>query len=307
MISVICNHLNLFKYAPLTLQSIKNQNFIDYEIIVIDAGSDNYNLDSLKKYCQSNKKIRIIQQIDDGPNYGYNTGIMQSKGDILLFVNISDYIEPNLFKRALSYFETDQDILSVAGGYNHLTESGEILKKQIYKKRFANFADLTNYYLPHLSSIFTKKEVFQRYGLFSTDRILKRCTTTDFIKFYFNTLNDKKKILFDDLIYCNYLKHENNSRPKEIRKFYLVSARRKTCRKMYQKFNKLLCEKEKYALLTEDLKYKLKICIYAKDILRFFKTIIQIYKISNLKNLIRVINIVFKTYISDYFRMTEKF
>jgi len=76
---------------------------------------------------------------------------------------------------------------------------------------------------------------------------------------------------------------------------------------MYQQFNKLLSKKEQYALLTEDLRHKLKVCIYSKDILRFFKTIIQIYKISNLKNLIRVVIIVFKTYISDYLKMTEKF
>lgn len=307
MISVVCNHLNLFKYVPLTLESITNQKFIDYEIIIIDAGSNYNNLNSLKNYCQNNKKIRIIEQLDDGPNYGYNTGIKQSKGDILLFLNISDFIEPNTLKRALSHFETDQDLLSVAGGYNHLTEDKIILKKQIYKKRFATFADLTNYYLPHLSSIFTKKEVFQRYGFFSTDRISKRCTTTDFINLYFNILKDRKKIFFDDLIYCNYLKHENNSRPKEIRKYFLVSSRRKACRKVYHNFNKFLSKKEKYALLTEDLKHKLKVSIYCKDILRFFKTIIEIYKKSDLKNLVRVVFIVFKTYISDYFRMTEKF
>ncbi len=95
-ISVIIPVYNCEEYIGTTLKSVINQNFKDYEIIVIDDGSTDNSLEIIKltlKGCGI--KYKIIHQKNAGVSVARNQGILASEGEFLVFVDGDDYILEN--------------------------------------------------------------------------------------------------------------------------------------------------------------------------------------------------------------------
>ena len=98
MLSIIIPTLNEEKYLPLLLESIKKQDFSDYEIIVADAGSKDRTIDIAKEYdC----KVVGGGLLPAGRNRGAET----ANGDIFLFLD-SDVVLPQSFlKKSVEEFK----------------------------------------------------------------------------------------------------------------------------------------------------------------------------------------------------------
>lgn len=99
MLSIIIPTLNEENYLPFLLESIKNQNFKDYEIIVADAGSKDKTLEIAKNYG-----CKIVP--GGLPAKGRNNGAKVAKGDLLLFLDADVILPDNFLKKSLEEFET---------------------------------------------------------------------------------------------------------------------------------------------------------------------------------------------------------
>ena len=95
-VSVIVPVYNASQYISKTLDSIINQDFDGFEIIVIDDGSSDNSLDIINevfKECEIPHKI--IHQDNSGVSVARNVGIDASNGDYLVFVDADDYVSSN--------------------------------------------------------------------------------------------------------------------------------------------------------------------------------------------------------------------
>jgi len=95
-VSVIVPVYNASQYIGNTLNSIINQDFDSYEIIVIDDGSTDDSLAIINRTLE-NIEIphRIIHQENAGVSVARNVGIEASKGDYLVFIDADDHVTPN--------------------------------------------------------------------------------------------------------------------------------------------------------------------------------------------------------------------
>ena len=73
-----------------SLNSILEQDFQDFEIIVIDDGSVDNSFEVCHKYVQENDKIRLFRQENKGVSSARNTGIAKSQGQFLFFIDADD-------------------------------------------------------------------------------------------------------------------------------------------------------------------------------------------------------------------------
>ena len=95
-VSVIVPVFNSSQYIGATLDSIINQDFDGFEIIVVDDGSADNSLDIINEKLNSiNIPNTIIHQENQGVSSARNKGIEVSNGDYLVFVDADDYITPN--------------------------------------------------------------------------------------------------------------------------------------------------------------------------------------------------------------------
>ena len=98
MLSIIIPTLNEEKYLPLLLDSIKKQEFNDYEIIISDAGSKDKTLDITR-----NHNCRIVS--GGLPSLGKNRGGESAKGDILLFLDADTVLPEGFLNNFLAEFK----------------------------------------------------------------------------------------------------------------------------------------------------------------------------------------------------------
>ena len=81
MISIIVPVYNVAPYLPQCLESLVGQTYRDIEIICVNDGSSDGSLDILESYAQKDKRIRIINQENQGLSGARNTGIAASQGE----------------------------------------------------------------------------------------------------------------------------------------------------------------------------------------------------------------------------------
>ena len=112
--SIIIPVYNVEKYIVCCLNSALNQDYKDYEIIVVNDGSTDHSLSILKKYEQRyGEKIKIINQCNKGLGGARNTGIAFASGDYLFFLDSDDYISTHTLSILNEYIkEYNVDILA---------------------------------------------------------------------------------------------------------------------------------------------------------------------------------------------------
>lgn len=142
---------------PLLLESIKKQDFSDYEIIVADAGSTDKTLEIAKNYgC----KI-----VGGGlPAKGRNEGAKVASGEILFFCDSDVILTDNFFEKGLEEFKKrNLDLASVRLIPVPKNKVSFFLVNIFYNWLII----LTENILPHAAvGIFVKKEIFDKTGGF---------------------------------------------------------------------------------------------------------------------------------------------
>lgn len=95
-VSVIVPVYNGEEYIGATLDSIINQDFKNFELIVIDDGSIDNSLEIIKdKLSKSTIEYKIIHQENSGVSAARNCGISNARGEYLVFVDADDYVTGN--------------------------------------------------------------------------------------------------------------------------------------------------------------------------------------------------------------------
>ena len=87
--SIIIATLNNEETILRNLQSIKNQNYKDYEIVIIDGGSSDQTFDQVKKI--EFKNLNIKNQKGMGVYNAFNEGIISANGEIIVILNVNNY------------------------------------------------------------------------------------------------------------------------------------------------------------------------------------------------------------------------
>ena len=95
-VSVIVPVYNAEEYIGATLDSIINQDFNSYEVLVIDDGSTDSSPEIInEKLVKSTVDYKIIRQENSGVSSARNRGIEEAIGEYLVFIDADDYVTGN--------------------------------------------------------------------------------------------------------------------------------------------------------------------------------------------------------------------
>jgi glycosyltransferase involved in cell wall biosynthesis len=121
LISVIIPCYNNGNYLSKAIESVLEQTYTNFEIIVIDDGST----DNTKEIAQNFNEVKYVFQINQGPSAARNTGIDQSKGKYLVFLDADDWLLPNALMINLNLLQASPELAFVSGGYNLFFEKDQ--------------------------------------------------------------------------------------------------------------------------------------------------------------------------------------
>ena len=99
--SVIVPVYKVEEYLEKCVQSILAQTERDFELILVDDGSPDRCGALCDSLAQTDPRIRVIHQENQGLGGARNTGIREARGDWLLLVDSDDWIEPKILEKAM--------------------------------------------------------------------------------------------------------------------------------------------------------------------------------------------------------------
>jgi glycosyltransferase involved in cell wall biosynthesis len=113
-VSVISLSYNHETFSSEAIESVLNQTYQDFELIIIDDNSTDNNVNVLESF--KDDRITIVKnEYNKGINYGMNKGIELSKGDYIVFNATDDVLEPTYIEEVLNTFnETSSKMIYVS-------------------------------------------------------------------------------------------------------------------------------------------------------------------------------------------------
>jgi len=97
MFSIIVPVFNVKDYVAKCVNSILDQSFRDFELILVDDGSNDQSGGICDEFCYDNR-VKIIHQQNRGLSTARNRGICEATEEYVIFVDGDDYIEPDSLK-----------------------------------------------------------------------------------------------------------------------------------------------------------------------------------------------------------------
>lgn len=119
--SIIIPVYNVEKYIGKCLNSIMNQTYKDYEVIIVNDGTKDHSMEIVKDY-----DVKVINQKNQGLSAARNRGVKEATGDYILFIDSDDYIEKDLLKELNKSLKNNPDLVRFQ--VQEVYDNGKIMK-----------------------------------------------------------------------------------------------------------------------------------------------------------------------------------
>lgn len=126
LVTVYITNYNYGKFISESIDSVLNQTFQDFEIIVIDDGSTDGSREIIREY-EKNKKISVIYQQNKGLTISNNIAISVAKGEFIMRLDADDYLDANALYLLYNEFEKDEELGMVFGDWYEVDEYNNVI------------------------------------------------------------------------------------------------------------------------------------------------------------------------------------
>ena len=131
-ISVIVPVYRVEKYLPACIDSILNQTFTDFELILVDDGSPDRCPEICDETAKRDARVRVIHQANQGLSAARNAGIEAARGAWLSFVDSDDYIAPHFCEKLYQTAQrTNADCVMCS--VQNVDESGKLIDSALMR------------------------------------------------------------------------------------------------------------------------------------------------------------------------------
>lgn len=143
MVSIVVPIYNAKKYLNCCINSILQQTYENFELILVDDGSADGSLEICNNYERDDKRIKVIHKVNGGVSSARNAGIESATGDYILFIDSDDYIEENYIQTLVENCSDDCDLVVCGFTYDFGSKKTENKVEEVncltieeYKKKF---------------------------------------------------------------------------------------------------------------------------------------------------------------------------
>ncbi len=209
-LSVIIPIFNVEKYVEKCVNSLLNNDLKinEYEIIIVDDGSQDSSLFIVNELAKQNSSIKIISQKNKGLGGARNTGINNSIGDYLLFLDSDDWCLPNTLKNCIT-IATKHNLEILEFAAQGITSNGKIVFNSANTSKERILTGVAYYNsIRYLNSACNK--LYKRSFLVNNNLLfLEKIYIEDF-EFNTRVFYCAKRVMATDFLVAQFLQSENS-------------------------------------------------------------------------------------------------
>jgi glycosyltransferase involved in cell wall biosynthesis len=178
-VSVVIPAYNAMKYLPETLESVLTQTFTDFEVTIVNDGSS----DNICEWCEqiTDTRVRLISQHNQKLPAARNTGILNSTGEYIAFLDADDIWEPTKLEKQVNYLDNHPLVGLVDVWTILIDQNGNFLNKIISNNIEGDVRktviEACNAFIVSGSSPMVRRACIEKVGLFDVE--LKFCEDVD--------------------------------------------------------------------------------------------------------------------------------
>ena len=173
MVSIIMPTYNQDQFIAQSIQSVIEQTFTDWELIIVNDGSTDDTVDIIRKYtnyCYG--KIKIInKEVNQGIALAINDGLRAARGKYFCWLSSDDLFTSNKLEKQVLFLELHSEYGMVFSGYDWIDEKGNylgsIIEKELEGATFYRILLIRD--CIHGCSIMIRSECLDEVGMFNPD------------------------------------------------------------------------------------------------------------------------------------------
>lgn len=210
-VSVIIPTYNCEKYLPETIESVLNQTYQDFEIIIADDGSTDNTKSIVSDYTNKfTGKILYCYQDNNGPAAARNKGIKKAKGEYIAFLDSDDLWLTNRLEEGVKALDSNPDIGLAHANIAFISEDKTLIDIPRRKKKLLSGDIFINLFLrkAHIScpTVIIKKQCVEKVGLFDEN---PQCVGVEDRDLWLRIAKEYK-ILYSDKVLAYYRMRGNS-------------------------------------------------------------------------------------------------
>jgi glycosyltransferase involved in cell wall biosynthesis len=160
-ISIVTPSFNHGRYIETTIQSVLNQDYAGLEYLVVDGGSKDSTVETLRHY---EHRLKWISEKDQGQADAINKGFGRTSGQVLGWVNSDDTLAPHAIQTVGDFFAKNPDVGIVYGDADFIDAEGEFIGhcqhiEPFDRRRLLHYSDFIVQ-----PAAFFRREVFEAVG-----------------------------------------------------------------------------------------------------------------------------------------------
>ena len=101
LVSVVIPVYNAGEYLEECLESVRAQNYTDFEVLMVNDGSTDGSAAVCRRFSDADRRFRLIEIPNSGVSSARNTGIDNAQGEWLCFIDADDMIHPSFLSRLM--------------------------------------------------------------------------------------------------------------------------------------------------------------------------------------------------------------
>lgn len=134
-ISVIIPAYNAAAFIENCINTILNQSYNNFEVIVVNDGSIDNTLEILNELAKKDNRILVISQKNGGVSEARNTALKHATGDFITYVDADDTVPEKAFENMISLVNDDVDMVVCSHNEVRFRKTPHIEKEKIYTKK----------------------------------------------------------------------------------------------------------------------------------------------------------------------------
>ena len=172
--SIITASYNYENFIKETIESVINQTYANWEMIIVDDGSTDNSIEIIKMYCNKDDRIKLYTH-ENNQNNGLGEtlklGISKSNGDYIIFLESDDYIKNDYLQKKLDFVKKNTSVkficnkIKPTGDFNAIKNSqGYLNQVNKYWEEHSKPHNVSNELhfwdmIPTFSCVMIKKEL----------------------------------------------------------------------------------------------------------------------------------------------------
>jgi glycosyltransferase involved in cell wall biosynthesis len=162
--SVIIPFYNREELASEVINSILSQDYDNYEIIIVDDGSEISLMNVLEQFTN---QIKIIRQENKGPEEARNRGVEEAEGDYIVFLDSDDLLRPwalKTYNEIITEFKNPPFLVARIQYFNKKSPSLNFNNKEIEVVAYQNYMHKDRQVGTTYSMMIIRKDIFYQAG-----------------------------------------------------------------------------------------------------------------------------------------------